>query len=511
MHVNFNKNPRTRASCRRPNSGSGGENRRTPELDDLFQFIFDSTTKRSHPIDCRNAVRTLAMVLNGCYRYELPLIQYSFLEEFLEDPDFAIKRTLHNMSEEDMLQRLKRSRKQIYARCKGFLDVLSPLKNARGPLCRREVAKFAHRSLAEFLQRKDIQEEMAPHLVGFDGFDFCCQALTAELKSTDHEDYYFTSMESRFGFDIQGRISAFTSLEPPNSARFYSFLDDIARIVSAQVLAERKGFVSFFLPGQWSCRITHAIIISITDYHPSMHIRFYAAQYGLYEYLLGSAADGAVEPRRHREHDETLGFALTVAHGFPSTYFSLDRFLKTLGYCFENGIAANSRGGHWGPVTYWQHIPFESEPLIRVFLLYGADPYFWLRFEPDHRSIEFRGAVRVAPQFGTARAEPFHAIYIDMHSGGILDFARENGWTLSLRDIVGYWFPKRAKVLQELIDRNTARQQADPTEDELKVLKARPDFDLDVQKGLGCEENEYFFTSFMGHHEWNKAMGLRSR
>jgi hypothetical protein len=56
-----------------------------PELEDLFQFIFDSMTKRSHPTDRKNAVRTLAVVMENEHQLErddLPLIRYSFLEDF---------------------------------------------------------------------------------------------------------------------------------------------------------------------------------------------------------------------------------------------------------------------------------------------------------------------------------------------------------------------------------------------------------------------------------------------
>jgi hypothetical protein len=247
-------------------------------------------------------------------------------------------------------------------------------------------------------------------------------------------------------------------------------------------------------------------------------------QYGLYEYFLRNTADGVVEPHhRHRERDEILGFALRTAGD--STYFNItqDRLTKTLGYCFEHGISANSCGGFSGTASCWQrviwtlmatlqswrHTRLEFEPMIRVFLLYGAEPYFWLRFGPRHRTSEGQEVVRVVPQVGTEREEQFNEIYIDVDSEGIIEFAKERGWTLSLRDIVEYWFPKRAKVLQELIDRNAARH-GDPEEDEVKKLKAMSHLDLDVWKGLSYEKDKCLFTSFKSSYELGFDLQNRS-
>jgi hypothetical protein len=253
-------------------------------------------------------------------------------------------------------------------------------------------------------------------------------------------------------------------------------------------------------------------------------------RYGLYEYFLRNTADGVVEPHhRHRERDEILSIALSTV-SLP-IYFSItqDRLAKTLGHCFENGISANSCGGFSGTASCWQRViwtlvatiegwrasGFEFEPIIRVFLLYGAEPYFWLRFGPRYRNNDGQEFIRVVPQVGTEGEEKVlrfrperegesNEIYIDVDSEGIIQFAKERDWTLSLRDIVEYWFPKRAKVLQELIDRNAARH-GDPEEDEVKELKAMSHLDLDVWKGLGYEEDKCLFTSFMDKKELEKA------
>jgi hypothetical protein len=227
------------------------------ELDELFQFIFDSMTKSSNLIDCRNAIRILAIAtrlqhLPRQYGRGLPLTRYSFLEDFQDDPDFAIKRPIYNMSKDDILQRLRRSRKQVYARCKGFLEVV-PMSNKSGVAFREEVVKLVHRSLAEFLQKEETQKRMAPHLVGFDMLNFHCQSLVAELKSIDVDEHpYFTNEDSYFETDLEQCLNFFSDLESPDSTRFCNFLDQLACVVIARVPAERTGSISTNLPISWS-------------------------------------------------------------------------------------------------------------------------------------------------------------------------------------------------------------------------------------------------------------------
>ena len=148
----------------------------------------------------------------------------------------------------------------------------------------------------------------------------------------------------------------------------------------------------------------------------------------------------------------------------------------------------------------WRTSRLEFEPVIRVFLLYGAEPYFWLRFGPRYRNNKGQELIRVTPQVGMEQEEKLNEIYVDADSESIIEFAREKGWTLSLRDIVEYWFPKRAKVLQELIDRNAGRR-GEPDEDEVKKLKAMSHLDLDVWKGLSYEKDKCLFTSFKGRED----------
>jgi hypothetical protein len=143
----------------------------------------------------------------------------------------------------------------------------------------------------------------------------------------------------------------------------------------------------------------------------------------------------------------------------------------------------------------WKAFHFEFEPIIRVFLLYGADPNFYLTFGSRHTSYNGKELIKVVPKIESEGIGLFDAVCIDANSEDIVGLAEEKGGTLSLREIVKYWFPKRYKVLQELIDRNVARQGY-RQDGELEGLKGRSHMDLDVWKGLTYEKDKCLFPSF---------------
>jgi hypothetical protein len=485
-----------------------------PELDDLFEFIFDSITKRSHPIDCRNAIRTLAVATNLPPTWRsLPLTRYSFLEEYQDDQDFAIKRQIHDLTDDNMRQRLRRARKQVYSRCRGILEVVSRSKFHGIPF-RKEVVKLTHRSLAEYLQKEAIQERMAPYLAAFDLLDFHCQTLVAELKSVQpNMRQYFTGGVSGFELDIHACFRLFWIAPPTNSIRFCRFVDQLAIVAVARVPTGTLGcIIVFFLYSTgFATGIKRSMIVTN---HPSECLQFYAAGYGLYEYLSTRPVIGMQFDRFGRyqgfDRDGILQFALQVVGGNKGLLYkaSQDRMTKTLGYCFEHfGISANTKGGLSGDGTCWQLVlwalmatrpsdkapDLEFEPLIRVFLLYGADPNFYLDFRSRFTRKDGEEFVRVFFKVEREGNQPFNSVGVYVHStDGIVRLAEGKGRKLSLREIVEYWFPKRYKVLQELIDRNAARGV--PQQGELDELKGKSGMDLDVWKGLTYETDKCLFS-----------------
>jgi hypothetical protein len=408
--------------------------------------------------------------------------------------------------------------KQVYSRCRGILEVVSRSRTHGIPF-RKEVVKLTHRSLAEYLQKAAIQERMAPYLAGFDLLDFHCQTLVAELKSVEpNVSKYFASEESGFELDVHACFRLFWIAPPSNSIRFCRFLDQLAIVAVARVPIGTLGYtrVSFLTISHFGSR---TIPSSLVSNHPSECLQFYAAEYGLYEYLSARPAiDVQFDRSGHQgfdrsgyqgfDRDGILLFALQVVGGSRGHYkASEDRMTKTLGYCFEQcGISANTKGGLRGKGTCWQRVlwalmtarpsdkapELEFEPIIRVFLLYGADPDFYLNFGSRLTMTDGEEFVQVLPRVEREGNQLFESVYV--HStDGIVRLAEGKGRKLSLREIVEYWFPKRYKVLQELIDRNAARQ-GDLQKGELDELKGKPGMDLDVWKGLTYETDKFLFS-----------------
>jgi hypothetical protein len=346
---------------------------------------------------------------------------------------------------------------------------------------------------------------MAPYLAGFDLLDFHCQTLVAELKSVEpNVKKYFASEDSGFKLDVHACFYLFWIAPPSNSIRFCRFLDQLALFAVARVPTGTFGStrVYFLDTLGFGPRTIKSMIVCN---HPSECLQFYAAGYGLYEYLSTKPAIG-VQLDQNTERDRILQFALQVVGGDEIYKASEDRITKTLGYCFEQyGISANTKCGLWGEGTCWQLVlwglmvtgpsdkapDLEFEPLIRVFLLYGANPNFYLDFASHLTRNDGEEFVRVFPKVEREGNQLFDCVYVHPRDG-IVRLAEGKGQKLSLREIVEYWFPKRYKVLQELIDRNAARQ-GDPQKEELDELKGKSDMDLDVWKGLTYETDKCLF------------------
>jgi hypothetical protein len=197
-----------------------------------------------------------------------------------------------------------------------------------------------------------MHERMAPYLADFDVLDFHCQALVAELKSVEPNlSKYFTSKDFGFEPDLRACFQLFCDAQPDSSIRFCRFLDQLAIVAIARVPTGTLGSKDVHFPKSWASGIRSMETVRISC-HPSAHVRFYAVEYGVFEYLSTRPAIG-VQVHQRGELDEILPLALNVACDSPEFKISQDNLTKILGYCFEHGISANSKGGLLGKGTCW--------------------------------------------------------------------------------------------------------------------------------------------------------------
>lgn len=147
------------------------------------------------------------------YDNQLCLMQYSFLEEYIENRNFAIDWSIRLFTASEHEERLKRAERRVYGICKGFLELREPYAVTTYPNMLGGVVRLIHRSIAEFLESQHFKAKMESVLRGFDPFDAICQTYLGQLKRIRLPMSYFSpmlaSLDSRYrwGCNIDDNIS----------------------------------------------------------------------------------------------------------------------------------------------------------------------------------------------------------------------------------------------------------------------------------------------------------------
>ncbi|KAG5811661.1 hypothetical protein H9Q74_004546 [Fusarium xylarioides] len=219
------------------------------ELDGLFQHLLNSI----HPCDRKEAYLILAVALE-CPP-EWPIFRISFLEEYIENPDFAFSQRIEQLEDDQITDRLERTRKKIYGKCKGLLEI-KVVQFSQGRQIDRtlkEFVKFTHRSIIEFLKSDQTKQKLTTKLKGLDILDAMCQTFLAHIRAAVINEHYHHDRHAIFRFQIRLVFSPeylFKVLRPPSldydictllgayvdkgadadSARFAAFLDKVVEV-----------------------------------------------------------------------------------------------------------------------------------------------------------------------------------------------------------------------------------------------------------------------------------------
>ncbi|KAK3396716.1 hypothetical protein B0T20DRAFT_381366 [Sordaria brevicollis] len=161
------------------------------ELEELFKHILSSL------IDPRKGYRTLVMTkLAMAYNIKVPLYSYSFFDAYDQDPQFAFNlqvRESHVQATADDQQRIQRARQQLRAYCGGLVEDVrdsawgkfqEPYVNIEPPdttVTSEFNVEFTHRSIPEFLERADMQEDINIHTKNHSSGDCLSQLFLATL------------------------------------------------------------------------------------------------------------------------------------------------------------------------------------------------------------------------------------------------------------------------------------------------------------------------------------------
>ena len=142
------------------------------DIERLYEHLLRSIPKA----DRVSAYRTFAVIMRLVERDEMgmSLMQYSFLEDFEENPMFGVEAPVSNNAKEqcEELPRLERAHNRLRGQCKGLLEVKSDT----------ELIAFAHRSVYDFFLLKKTKRLSELHLRDFDTVDAISQTYLAELK-----------------------------------------------------------------------------------------------------------------------------------------------------------------------------------------------------------------------------------------------------------------------------------------------------------------------------------------
>src|SRR5437667_7616592 len=107
------------------------------------------------------------------------LLRYSFLDEFADDPDFAMRKNALSSSR-SIQDRIESCRIRISGRCKGLLE-FRPYVLGESHGTHQEIVRFTHRLIPEFLENY-IPSYWKECLSQFDLFHAYTSTLIASLE-----------------------------------------------------------------------------------------------------------------------------------------------------------------------------------------------------------------------------------------------------------------------------------------------------------------------------------------
>ncbi|KAF6829015.1 hypothetical protein CMUS01_08344 [Colletotrichum musicola] len=174
------------------------------DLEDFYQKMFDSIEPRYKELSSQ--LFRLAEVSRGI----LTALGLSFLDE---ENSKILKRKLQtpNMSldAQQRLDRYAHSHRQLNARCKGFLEIPNTEYEFR-------VVTYLHRTVRDFLQRRDIKEAIEDNSLGFDpNLPLLCSTILV-AKSWEERSSLWTSLAhlGKDALDYAAAVDSSAVLDP---------------------------------------------------------------------------------------------------------------------------------------------------------------------------------------------------------------------------------------------------------------------------------------------------------
>ncbi|KAI9162965.1 small s [Paramyrothecium foliicola] len=471
------------------------------ELNDLFWHLLNSI----HPCDKKEAFLILAMALDHPPNW--PVLRLSFIEDYLEDPDFALKETLKLQEEAEIADRLERTRRKIYGKCKGLVEIVpieytDPDSSHRPQLGNtlQSTFKLTHRSIVEFLGDNQVKSITAVHLNGVDVFDVLCQTFLAHMRVTAlPTEYYSRHHEAKYQFvtDALLEVMASPSLDfevcglmnrciaaekSADVLRFHSVLDVTSQLAAAQ--SSPPGLIRF-IDINWLNG--HMIYDELRLDLPSKLI-FFAALYGMSEYVVENCEVGLVSLRQHLTLPMLTLAICQVENIEPQAnqLRTMKGFVVLLEQYFEQGLSPNAPS-RMPSATCWQYLVMRAAdyfpsphcflPAVALFLFYGANPRLWLRVSPGVKT-DIPGLSGLFKSSYVQGAQKATVDFVDADTYLEVDWEtrvrlKQGPVEWSCREIIEAVFPQNKTVLVDAVDSILTYEQDQLTGEQLKDFQNR--------------------------------------
>lgn len=396
-------------------------------------------------------------------------MQFSFIEDYIRDSDFALKKPVTLLAANECSQRLDRVRKRIHGVCKGLLSLRhrfflgNEVTRKIGPL--QDTVVFTHRSIVEFLESEAVRQTMKPELQHFEPVDAHFQTYLALLKNIDLPRRYFfkgyrhrgTLLVHCLGFevlslakDLKDRILLYRDLGMKGgSKRLCHSLDVLHHTILS-------------IPGNLA-RTTFSLTQNVICQPADLPLLL-CAELSIFEYISHVVE---ISP-----NSTTKCIDLCVGSFYWSkSSTAVSKAFKTLETLFIRGGSPEEISPLTKPSTFyillfhWFAVLHATPylPLLAFMLYQGVNPRFTIIFSrtkyeitdiPGYRDF-FKACCTIdRPSLGVIQKMERMRIgsLAARADSRLCELLSAHDHKLDLRTSVHIWFPDYGKILQEVID-----------------------------------------------------------
>lgn len=166
------------------------------ELEPMFQNLLDSIPRSN--LKLAFAMLSFAS-FTGKFDNYCRLMQFSFLEDYIANKDFAMlmqPTRASLMSASENAKRLRKARRRVYGVCKGFLELRQHYAGRRWRVVQisdmlGECVRLNHRSIVEFLESDYFAHRRDLVLPDFNPWDAYLQTYLGVIGNVDLPGFYF--------------------------------------------------------------------------------------------------------------------------------------------------------------------------------------------------------------------------------------------------------------------------------------------------------------------------------